>query len=488
MVAYNAESTLASVLDRIPDSFRKQVAEVVVCDDASTDNTYEVGLRYQRFGDLPLTVIRRKRNLGYGGNQKAAYLWAIDRGLDVVVLLHGDGQYAPEVLEEVLAPFGSADVDAVFGSRMMVRGDARRGGMPLYKYLGNRILSRAANAVTGMSLSEWHSGYRAYRVSALTEIPFERNSDGFDFDTEIILQLHEAHRRIVEVPIPTYYGDEICYVNGVGYAADVMQDLARYRLHKAGFGSGDMAFNSASYELKHEPSSSHQQLLAWIGAAGPQRVLDLGCGDGRIGELLRRAGHYVVGVDAVAHDGVDRRVDRFVRADLNAGIPAEVGHGFDAVLAADVIEHLVDPQSVLESTLRLLAPGGRILVSVPNFGHWYARLRVASGRFDYERRGIFDQGHLRFFTMRSFERMVRRAGAVVTRRSFTGLPVEVLGRGGPPPRLLLGAVSTADGLGLAAAPGLFGYQLLFELAAADHLEGDLPAADPAPLTLEPISA
>ena len=215
VVAYNAASTLAAVLDRLPPSFRRRVEEVVVCDDASSDCTYTVGKEYQQQSDLPLTVIRRPQNLGYGGNQKAAYRWAIDHGIDVVVLLHGDGQYAPEVIEELVEPFENGTCDAVFGSRMMDPGSARIGGMPLYKWLGNRVLSRFSNAATGLALTEWHSGYRAYRVDALKDIPFEDNSDGFDFDTEIILQLHEAGKTIIEVPIPTYYGDEICYVTGM---------------------------------------------------------------------------------------------------------------------------------------------------------------------------------------------------------------------------------------------------------------------------------
>ena len=105
VVAYNAASTLSAVLDRLPETFRRRVAEVVVCDDASSDCTYMVGTEYQKSTDLPLTVIRRPQNLGYGGNQKAAYRWAIEHGLDIVVLLHGDGQYAPEVIEDIITPF-----------------------------------------------------------------------------------------------------------------------------------------------------------------------------------------------------------------------------------------------------------------------------------------------------------------------------------------------------------------------------------------------
>ncbi len=466
VVAFNAASTLHTVLDRLPKSFRERVAEVVVCDDASSDCTYLVGMEYQKQSDLPLTVIRRPKNLGYGGNQKAAYRWAIEHDLDIVVLLHGDGQYAPEVIEDLITPFEDSGCDAVFGSRMMELGSARMGGMPLYKYIGNRILSRFSNAATGLKLTEWHSGYRAYRVDALEDIPFESNSDGFDFDTEIILQLLEANKRMVEVPIPTYYGDELCNVNGMRYAKDVVLDVLRYRLHKMGFGSGNMAFAEEGYELKLAAASSHIKLMTWLNEGQPKRVLDLGCSDGRLGEQMRLSGHTVIGVDSEKLDGVADRLDGFVEADLNQGLPADVGTGFDVVVGADVFEHLVDPQSLLSQLTAVLAPRGVVMVSVPNVAHWYPRLRVLFGRFDYERRGIFDVGHLRFFTRNSFERMARGAGMRVRRRSICGLPLEVAERGGPAPDWAINVVSGLDHLGTAVSPTLFAYQLLFELEPA----------------------
>ena len=142
IVAYNAVSTLAAVLDRIPSDFRPRISEVIVSDDHSQDATYLVGLGYQQTSDLPITLIRQPRNLGYGGNQKAGYQVAIDHGLDIIVMLHGDGQYAPECLPELVAPLLGDEADAVFGSRIMIKGAARKGGMPMYKYVGNRILTK----------------------------------------------------------------------------------------------------------------------------------------------------------------------------------------------------------------------------------------------------------------------------------------------------------------------------------------------------------
>ena len=475
VVAYNAAGTLAEVLDRIPASFRPRIEVVLVGDDHSQDSTHLVAVGYQQtVADLNLVVERHERNLGYGGNQKWGYQWAIDHGLDVVVLLHGDGQYAPEMLPDMVAPLLRGEADAVFGSRMLERGAARRGGMPLYKYVGNRILTRVENLAAGAQLSEWHSGYRAYSVAALAEIPFERNSDGFDFDTEVILQLLEAGRRIVEIPIPTYYGDEICHVNGLAYARDVTADVLRYRAHKMGFGTGELAFATSGYEAKSESDSSHQQLLDWVRLRRGGEVLDLGCGDGWMGARLEELGHRVTGVDLEAAEGVKERVSRFVQADLDRGLPDEVGGPFDLVIAADVLEHVRHPEQLLGQVRALLAPGGSVLVSVPNFGHWYPRLRVLAGRFDYDRRGILDRDHVRFFTRCSLERLLTSSGFRIERRGTTGLPFEVADRGrlpGTRAGRARRALAWLDRVLRGVRPQLFAYQVLYELRPAGGATG-----------------
>ena len=195
----------------------------------------------------------------------------------------------------------------------------------MYKFVGNRILTRFQNATSGMALSEWHSGYRAYRVDALGDVPFTANSDGFDFDTEIILQLNSAGKRIAEVPIPTYYGDEICYVNGVRYARDVVRHSVRHRLGASGFGAGELARVDEPYAFKPSPHSSHGRVLAMLDGSPPLRILDVGCGPGHLAGALTSLGHDVTGVDALAADGVESRMKRFVRADLDTGLPDDVG-------------------------------------------------------------------------------------------------------------------------------------------------------------------
>ena len=230
VVAYNAEETLSKVLDRIPSEFAQQIDSILVCDDASTDNTHQVGLNYQSGSNLPLTIVRHDLNLGYGGNQKTGYQWALEKNLDAVILLHGDGQYAPEYLPQMVEPITSGRADVVFGSRMITQGGARKGGMPLYKYVGNKILTYLQNRLAKVSLTEWHSGYRAYSVSALRKVNFLKNSDYFDFDSQIILQMIGARQRIIEIEIPTFYGDEISRVNGIKYGLKILIHTLKFRL------------------------------------------------------------------------------------------------------------------------------------------------------------------------------------------------------------------------------------------------------------------
>jgi len=469
VVTYNAESTLAATLDRIPIDFRPKIDEILVFDDASDDNTVDVALRWRDAnGEPPTTVVRHLKNLGYGGNQKAGYKFAIERGLDIIVLLHGDGQYAPECLKSMVAPLERGEADAVFGSRMLERGASRRGGMPAYKWLGNRILTRIENSVLESNLSEFHSGYRAYNVAALAELPFVNNSDGFDFDTQIIVQLLDRGKRIVEIPIPTYYGDEICYVNGMQYARAVVRDVVVYRLNRMGFGTHSWVPASGEYDFKEGEGTSHTVLLEMLSGASPKRILDLGCAGGRLAERLRKLGHHVTGVDGLEVDGVRDRVDEFVLGNLEDGIPATVGSGFDIVIAADVIEHVTHPSRLLRQMAEVVTGDGEILISVPNFGHWYPRLRVASGMFDYDRRGILDETHLRFFSRRSLLRSVRASGIEVLDVRYTGLPLDVLSRGTSLPSRFARRV---DRFLLKLRPTLFGYQ--FVLRARPHDAGSL---------------
>jgi glycosyltransferase involved in cell wall biosynthesis len=464
VVAYDAELTLAWVLDRIPSKFWRTVDTVIVADDASNDKTYEVALAYQAaHPELPMLVHRHPSNLGYGGNQKWGYRWALEHDIDIVVLLHGDGQYAPELIDTLVEPLADGSCDAVFGSRMMTPGAALIGGMPLYKYIGNRVLSRFQNAATGLRLTEWHSGYRAYRTDALREIAFEKDSDGFDFDTEIIVRLHEAGALITEVPIPTYYGDEVCHVNGLEYAGQVVRAVARYRLNKLGLGESQPDEIALSSFVRMSPDSVYGLLHETLVQRSPGRLLLVGCGDGQFGELLRTSGWVVIGADDVKHDAVGERLHGFVEIDYDRPLPCEVGGPFDAVVVVDALDRFRDPDGLLESCRHVLSEDGYCFVGVANFGHWYPRLRTIFGRFGYDRRGVLDRRHLRFYTRRSLLRTASAAGFAPGGPRPAGVCLDQMDWGGdsflPAVRLL----ERLDRVGRRWWPTLFALQFLVEL-------------------------
>lgn len=234
--AFNAASTVGTVLDRIPGKLREQVTEIFVIDNDSTDNTSMVAINYrEQKGMHNLEVIRNPKNMGYGGSQKIAYRRCIDKKYDCVAMLHGDAQYAPELLETLIQPVLDGKADMVFGSRMS--GNPLQGGMPLIRFLGNRSLTFLQNFFLGTRLSEFHSGYRVFSVRALENIPFEKFSSDYHFDTEMIILFVDRGFRIVEMPIPTYYGDEENYVNIWDYGMKVLISTFTYFLHKRGLRS-----------------------------------------------------------------------------------------------------------------------------------------------------------------------------------------------------------------------------------------------------------
>lgn len=206
--AYNAARTLEPLLKRIPPEVLELASEILVVDDASEDETYAEALRYREVQNLEkLSVLRLTKNKGYSGNQKTTYRYLINRGFDVVVMLHGDAQYAPEFIPALLGPVLRAECDYMIGSR--ITGKPLHGRMPLVRYLANRTLTLVQNFLIGSSLSEFHSGYRAYDLRALQTLPFEECMDRFHcFDTDILIQLKLAGFRAGETTVPTHYSKD----------------------------------------------------------------------------------------------------------------------------------------------------------------------------------------------------------------------------------------------------------------------------------------
>ena len=236
IVAYNAETTIKSVVSRIPKELSKKYnLEILIIDDSSKDKTFEISKKLKEFYKkqrIKIKVYYNPTNQGYGGNQKIGYHYAIKNNFDYVVLLHGDGQYAPECLPELLKSVDKKEFDVVIGSRMVNKKLALKGGMPFYKFVGNIILTTIQNFLLGTNLSEFHSGYRIYSVNSLKKIPFHFNTNDFHFDTEILIQLLTNKEKIKEISVPTFYGNEICHVNGIKYAFNVLRMTFIAKLQK----------------------------------------------------------------------------------------------------------------------------------------------------------------------------------------------------------------------------------------------------------------
>lgn len=228
MPARNAARTLEATFSAIPTDV---VDEIILVDDGSTDATVDIARR------LPLHLIWHPHNVGYGGNQKTCYLEALQRGADVVVMLHPDGQYEPSLIPRMVEPILRGEADMVLGSRLTRPAAWRTIGMPRYKFMANRGLTRIENLVLGTTLSELHTGYRAYSRRLLLTVPFLRNSIDFVFDSEMVMQAVQFGFRIVEVPANTRYFPEASSASlgqSVVYGVKTLLTAARLVLHRTG--------------------------------------------------------------------------------------------------------------------------------------------------------------------------------------------------------------------------------------------------------------
>jgi len=420
--AYEAQSTLEDVLNRIPDAIFNYDTEILVIDDSSKDKTFEIGVQYSESRNYPITVLYNAENQGYGGNQKLGYSYAIKNHFDFVVLLHGDGQYAPEFIPALIEPLLDNSADAILGSRMLTKGAARKGGMPLYKFVGNKILTKIQNLLLKTNFSEFHSGFRVYSVDVLSKIPFQYNSNDFHFDTEIIIQLVMGNFKIKELPIPTYYGNEICRVDGIWYAKNVVMATLLSRFHKIHL-FYDRKFDLCNdtnlfYDLKLGYKSSHTSALCEIKEGS--RVLDIGCGPGNFARELQERSCMVTGIDKYEPEH-RKGFEDFYLWDETRDIFTHNISTYDLVLLLDIIEHFRKPEAFLDS-LRKCAKNKypKIIVTTGNIAFFIVRLQLLMGHFNYGKRGILDITHTRLYTFKTLRKLFEQCGYKIEK--MQGIP------------------------------------------------------------------
>ena len=226
--AYNAAATIQRTVADIPPG---SVDEILVVDDGSRDDTVAVAR------ELGLRVIEHPRNRGYGGNQKTCYRAALATDADIVLMIHPDYQYDSRVVPHLVSFIELGICDVVLGSRIRTRREALDGGMPIWKYLANRVLTAIENMALGQNLGDFHSGLRAYRREVLEKIPFQANSNGFVFDTQFLVQCVHYGFRVGDVPVPVRYFNEassIDFGNSVRYGLATLATLAQYWIQRLG--------------------------------------------------------------------------------------------------------------------------------------------------------------------------------------------------------------------------------------------------------------
>lgn len=230
MPAYNAEQTLEKTFQDIPEG---SVHEVILNDDASKDRTVEIAEK------LGITTLRHEENKGYGANQKTLYEYAINRGADVIIMIHPDYQYDSRVIPLALGFLETGICDVVLGSRIRTRREVLEGGMPIYKYLSNRFLTFIENIILGQNLGDFHSGFRAYTREVLETIPYQNNSNDFVFDSEFLAQVAYFGFKMGDIPIPCRYFDDASSINlkrSLKYGFQTLSVLLKFLLQKARLG------------------------------------------------------------------------------------------------------------------------------------------------------------------------------------------------------------------------------------------------------------
>jgi len=458
IVAYNHENFIAKVLDRLPETVKNNNYEILVIDDASKDQTFNTAKNWSELNSkICIKVLKNPTNLGYGGNQKLGFQYAIENNFDTLVLLHGDGQYAPEIIVDLIEDHIIQKNALTLGSRMIIKKNALKGKMPLYKFFGNIILTLLQNKILGTKLSEFHTGYRVYSIKNLTKINFHLNTNDYHFDTEIIIQFILHNFKIGEHAIPTYYGNEISYVNGLKYAYNIIKETIKFKLQrfsifydkKYELQTSEMYFNKSNFYSTHSVACEFIKKNSY--------VIDLGTSEGKYLNKLKEKGCFIKTVNIKKNKNFIK-FDKNENIDLNKELPNDL-YKYEYILILDVIEHLYNPENFIERLAKEITDKQTVIVSTGNIAFIVIRIMLLMGVFNYGKRGILDVTHTRLFSFSSFKRLFLSYNFTITKSVGIPVPIPFIFGDNFFSRLLL----NLNKLFIKILPGLFSYQIMLKL-------------------------
>ena len=421
---YDVEA-LQQTLGRIPASARDCLEEVVVVLEDSRDFSLPPSAPGSEFALRVHRGPRRTSGQSYGACRKGAFEYALQRGFEIAVQLRV-GRHPPELLPQLIAPLSDASAEVSIAQRGSTGAGVSRTGRSLWRGLGGAGASVILNRLLGLREPDPASSYRAVSVHALRDIPFQLNSDGRAFDTQLLIQCRALGLRTQGVEADTHWqeGDDAWASLRAGIGA--ICSAIDYRCHQLHFSRrGRYLLDTGSqYTLKQSPSGSHAQIAEAIESGS--HVLDLGCSQGLLARPLTAKGVQVTGVDIARSERLAQELGDFHERDLERPLDLPTGRIFDYVVISDVLEHLKERQQLLRGARRYLREGGRLIVSTPNIALWFYRLSLLLGRFEYGPRGVLDRTHVHLYTRSTFRREIEAAGFRIEKERVTALPFEVV--------------------------------------------------------------
>jgi len=381
---------------------------------------------YKTFSDYPLHIYQTPYDRGYGGIQKLGYLYCLKNKYDMVIFFQANGHYPPEILDHMLETYEDS-YDAVFGSRLMLKENLHNGSMNLYRWIGNKTFVFINNKLLKSRISDFFSGCRAYRIDSLKKIPFDLNSDGFHFDTEIIIQALAMNWKIKEIPITLSSRKSNWSFPHIRVALQSLKTSLIYQLNYMGlFYSRNFdfgLFDTENYQFKKSSNSHHQYIVNHNDFTAAKTCIELGANQGILSSHIALKVKQHTAVDISRPDKAGKSKTSAI--DLNTQFSTEIPvQNYDICIALDTIEHMDSPERFLTETFQILKPGGKLFISTANIGYIITRISLFFGLFHYGKRGILDRTHKRLFTVKTFIHLLTQFGFQV--ETTVGFPPPIV--------------------------------------------------------------